>query len=135
MQLKKGESKFEQAKAGKQPGVIAKFEDIGVQETKFGDRAQCRIVYVLAECDASGRQKRISQTLTASLNEKAKLSAVLTKILGSVPEEFDSEVLIGKQVILTFGTIVKDGQERTRLYDVEAAPEGQNVQFSKRRSA
>jgi hypothetical protein len=131
MQLKKGESKFEQAKAGKQPGVIAKFEDIGVQETKFGDRAQCRIVYVLAECDASGRQKRISQTLTASLNEKAKLSAVLTKILGSVPEEFDSEVLIGKQVILTFGTIVKDGQERTRLYDVEAAPEGQNVQFSK----
>jgi len=26
---------------------------------------------------------------------------------------------------------VKDGQERTRLYDVEAAPEGQNVQFSK----
>jgi hypothetical protein len=131
MQLRKGESKFEQAKAGKQPGVIAKFEDIGVQETKFGDRAQCRIVYVLAECDASGRQKRISQTLTASLNEKAKLSAVLTKILGSVPEEFDSEVLIGKQVILTFGTIVKDGQERSRLYDVEAAPEGQNVQFSK----
>ena len=131
MQLRKGESKFEQAKAGKQPGVIAKFEDIGVQETKFGDRAQCRIVYVLAECDASGRQKRISQTLTASLNEKAKLSAALTKILGSVPEEFDSEVLIGKQVILTFGTIVKDGQERSRLYDVEAAPEGQNVQFSK----
>ena len=29
MQLKKGESKFEQASAGKQPAVIAKFEDIG----------------------------------------------------------------------------------------------------------
>ncbi|HLM81157.1 MAG TPA: hypothetical protein VK302_11045 [Terriglobales bacterium] len=131
MQLKKGESKYEQADAGKQPAVIAKFEDIGTQETKFGDRAQCRIVYVLAECDSSGRQKRISQTLTASLHEKSKLSAVLTKILGTVPDEFDSQVLIGKQVVLTFGTVVKDGQERTRLYDVEAAPEGQNVQFSK----
>lgn len=131
MQLKKGESKYEQADAGKQAAVIAKFEDIGTQETKFGDRAQCRIVYVLAECDSNGRQKRISQTLTASLHEKSKLSAVLAKLLGSVPDEFDSQVLIGKQVVLTFGTVVKDGQERTRLYDVEAAPEGQNVQFSK----
>jgi hypothetical protein len=131
MQLRKGESKFEQATAGKQAGVIAKFEDIGVQETKFGDRAQCRIVYVLAECDSSGRQKRISQTLTASLHEKSKLTAVLTQILGSVPEEFDSEVLIGRQVVLTLGTVVKDGTERVRLYGVDAAPDGQNVQFSK----
>jgi len=131
MQLKKGESKFEQATAGKQAAVIAKFEDLGVQDTKFGDRAQCRIVYVLAECDSSGRQKRISQTLTASLHEKSKLTAVLTQILGSVPDEFDSEVLIGKQVVLTLGTVVKDGTERVRLYGVEAAPEGQNVQFAK----
>jgi len=131
MQLKKGETKFEQATAGKQAAVIAKFEDIGVQDTKFGDRAQCRIVYVLAECDSSGRQKRISQTLTASLHEKSKLTAVLTQILGSVPDEFDSEVLIGKQVVLTLGTVVKDNTERVRLYGVEAAPEGQNVQFSK----
>jgi hypothetical protein len=128
MQLKKGESKFEQATAGKQAAVIAKFEDIGTQETKFGDRSQCRIVYVLAECDSSGRQKRISQTLTASLHEKSKLTAVLTQILGSVPDEFDSETLIGKQVVLNLGTVVKDGQERARLYGVEAAPEGQNVQ-------
>ena len=131
MQLKKGESKFEQAKAGKQAAVIAKFEDIGIQDTKFGDRAQCRIVYVLAECDSTGRQKRISQTLTASLHEKSKLTAVLTQILGSVPDEFDSELLIGKQVVLSLGTVVKDGTERVRLYGVEAAPESQNVQFSK----
>ena len=129
MQLKKGESKFEQATAGKHGAVIAKFEDLGTQDTKFGDRAQCRIVYVLAECDSSGRQKRISQTLTASLHEKSKLTAVLTKILGSVPDEFDSEMLIGKQVTLNLGTVVKDGQERVRLYGVEAAPEGQNVQI------
>jgi hypothetical protein len=128
MQLKKGESKFEQVTAGKQPAVIAKFEDIGTQETKFGDRAQCRIVYVLAECDSSGRQKRISQTLTASLHEKSKLTAVLTQILGSVPDEFDSETLIGRQVVLNLGTVVRDGRERVRLYGVEAAPEGQNVQ-------
>jgi len=127
MQLKKGESRYEQATAGKQAAVIAKFEDIGTQETKFGDRAQCRIVYVLAECDSSGRQKFISQTLTASLHEKSKLTAVLTQILGRVPDEFDSDVLIGKQVVLTLGTVIKDGQERVRLYGVEAAPEGQNV--------
>lgn len=129
MQLRKGESKFEQATAGKQPAVIGKFEDIGTQETKFGDRAQCRIVYVLAECDSSGRQKRISQTVTASLHEKSKLTAVLTQILGSVPDEFDSDLLIGKQVVLNLGTVIKDGQERVRLYGVEAAPEGQNVQI------
>ena len=129
MQLRKGESKFEQATAGKQPAVIAKFEDIGTHETKFGDRAQCRIVYVLAECDCSGWQKRISQTLTASLHEKSKLTAVLTQILGSVPDEFDSDVLIGKQVVLNLGTVLTDGQERVRLYGVEAAPENQLVQI------
>jgi hypothetical protein len=126
--LKKGESKFEQAGAGTQPAVIAKFEDIGVQETKFGERAQCRILYVLAECDSTGRQKRISQTLTASLHEKSKLTAVLTKILGSVPDEFDSDLLIGKQVVLTLGTVIKDGHERIRLYNVDSAPDSQNVQ-------
>lgn len=130
MQLKKGESKFEAATAGKHAAVIAKFEDLGVQETRFGDRSQCRLVYVLAEVDSSGRQKRISQTLTASLHEKSKLTAVLTQILGSVPDEFDSETLIGKQVSLNLGTVVKDGKERVRLYSVEAAPEGQNVRFN-----
>src|SRR5215470_3029282 len=112
MQLKKGESKFEQVSAGKQAAVIAKFEDIGVEETKFGERSQCRIVYVLAECDSAGRQKRISQTLTASLHEKSKLSAVLAQILGDVPDEFDSDLLIGKQVVLNLGTVVKEGRER-----------------------
>lgn len=91
MQLRKGESKFEQASAGKQAAVIAKFEDLGTQETRFGDRSQCRIVYVLAEVDSSGRQKRISQTLTASLHEKSKLTALLTQIIGEVPDEFDSK--------------------------------------------
>jgi hypothetical protein len=86
-------------------------------------------VYVLAECDSSGRQKRVSQTLTASLHEKSKLTAVLAQILGTVPDEFDSEVLIGKQVVLNLGTVTKDGQERVRLYGVEAAAEGQNVQI------
>src|SRR5262249_7946841 len=106
----------------------AKFEDIGTHETKYGERAQCRIVYVLAECDSNGRQKRISQTLTASLHEKSKLSAVITQILGTVPDQFDSDVLIGKQVVLKLVTVVKDGQERVRMYGVEAALEGQNVQ-------
>jgi hypothetical protein len=129
MQLKKGESKFEQARAGKQAAVIAKFEDIGTHETKYGERAQCRIVYVLAECDSNGRQKRVSQTLTASLHEKSKLSAVLTQILGTVPDEFDSNILIGRQVILNLGTVVKDGLERVRLYGVEPAAEGQSVQI------
>jgi hypothetical protein len=129
MQLKKGESKFEVASAGRHPAVIAKFEDIGVQETKFGDRAQCRIVYVLAECDSNGRQKRVSQVLTASLHEKSRLTALLTQILGTVPDEFDSEVLIGRQVVLNLGSVTQDGQERVRLYGVEAAADGQNVQI------
>lgn len=129
MQLKKGESKFEQVAAGKQAAVIAQFQDIGMQETKFGDRAQCRIVYVLAEVDSNGRQKRISQTLTASLHEKSKLSAVVSQILGNVPDEFDSDTLIGKQVVLNLGPVMNGGRERVRLYGVEAAPHGQHVQI------
>lgn len=131
-QLKKGESKFESATAGKQPAVISKFEDIGEQETKFGLKAQCRIIYTLAEVGSGGQQKRISQTLTASLHEKSALSAVVTSILGSVPDLFDADSIIGKQVLLNLGSVVKDGVERTRLYGVEAAPTGQNVQFTKR---
>ena len=53
---------------------------------------------------------------------------MLTQILGNVPDEFDSDVLIGKQVVLNLGTVIKDGQERVRLYGVEAAPEDQRVQ-------
>ena len=34
-----------------------------------------------------------------------------------------------KQVVLTLGTVVKDGQERVRLYGVETAPDGQNIQI------
>ena len=108
---------------------VAKFEDLGTQETKFGDKAQCRIVYVLAECDSNGRQKRVSQTLTASLHEKSKLTTVITQIMGGVPDELDSDILIGKQVVLNLGTVTKDGQQRVRLYGVEAAPEDQNVQI------
>jgi hypothetical protein len=129
MQLKKGESKYEAVGAGDQPAVISRFEDLGTRETKYGDRGQCQIIYVLAEVDQAGRQKRISQTLTASLHEKSKLSAVLTAILGTVPEDFDSTILIGRQVVLTMGTVVKDGKERTRLYGVKPAPEGQAVQI------
>jgi hypothetical protein len=129
MQLRKGETTFEQATAGKQAAVIARFEDLGVQATKFGDKSQCRVVYVLAELDSNGRQKRISQTLTASLHEKSKLTALLTQILGTVPDEFDSDALIGKQVVLSLGTVMKDGAPRVRLYGVESAPEGQNVQI------
>ncbi len=130
-QLKKGASKFEQATAGKQPAVISKFEDIGEQETKFGLKSQCRIIYTLAEVGSGGQQKRISQTLTASLHEKSALSAVLTSIFGAVPDLFDADSIIGKQVLLNLGAVVKDGVERTRLYGVEAAPPGQNVQCPK----
>ena len=129
MQLKKGESKFEQAKAGDQPAVISKFEDLGNQETAYGDKAQCQITYVLAETDSKGRQKRVAQRLTASLHEKSKLSAVLIAILGSVPDTFESDVLVGRQVTLVMGTVTKDGKARTRLYDVKAAPEGQAVKI------
>jgi hypothetical protein len=129
MQLKKGETRFEQASAGDQPGVISRFEDLGTRETKFGDKSQCQIVYVLAETDQNGRQKRVAQTLNASLNEKSTLSAVLTGILGEVPEDFNSDILVGKQVLLTFGVVTRDGKERVRLYAVKAAPPGQNVQI------
>lgn len=131
MLWKKGETKFEQATAGKQPAVLAAIEDLGPQDTKWGERTQCKITYVLAELGSTGRQKRVSQTVTQSLHEKSKLTALLTSILGSVPDELDPNTLIGIQVILTLGTVVKDGQEKTRLYAVEPAPEGQNVQFTK----
>lgn len=130
-QLKKGASKYESPIAGKQPAVVSKFEDIGEQETKFGLKSQCRIIYTLQEVGSGGQQKRISQTLTASLHEKSALSAVVTSILGSVPDVFDADSIIGKQVLLNLGVIVKDGIERTRLYGVEAAPAGQNVQCPK----
>ncbi|MGB9072513.1 MAG: hypothetical protein WCC22_07550 [Terriglobales bacterium] len=129
MELKKGESKFEQATAGEQPAVISRFEDIGTQETRYGDRSQCRITYTLAELDSNGRQKRIAQTLTASLHEKSKLSALLTALLGEVPDVFKSDSLIGRQVVLNLGTVIKDGTPRVRLYGITPAPTGQNVKF------
>lgn len=128
-ELKKGSSAYEQASVGDQPAVVSRFESIGTNETPYGDRAQCRVTYTLAECDSNGRQKKIAQTLTASLHEKSKLTALLTALFGEVPETFKSTSLIGVQVILNLGTVIKDGKERVRLYGVTKAPAGHHVRF------
>jgi len=127
MLLRKGQQMFEDATAGVHPGVISQFEDAGIAETKFGPKAQVRIVYVLAETDSAGRQKRIRKHYTATLHEKSNLGKLLFALTGKFPDELDSSTLIGKQVLLTFGTVVKDGVTKVRLYGVENAPAGQAV--------
>jgi len=127
MQLKRGETHFA---AERHPAVISGFDDIGRYETVDGPKMMCEIIYTLASVNSQGQQRRISEKLTQSLSEKSNLFARVSVILGSVPDNFESSSVLGKQVtVLT--RLVKDahGKAVPRVCGLEPAPPDQAVKF------
>jgi hypothetical protein len=127
MQLKRGETNFV---AERHPGVISGFEDLGQRDTPDGPKMLCELIYTLSSVNSQGQQRRISEKLNQSLNEKSILFARVAIILGEVPEDFVSTSVLGKQVtVLT--RMVKDGNGKavSRVCGLEPAPPDQAVKF------
>lgn len=129
MLLKKGQAMFEDATAGVHPAVISQFEDAGVAETPWGPKPQVRVIFFLAETDSAGRQKRFATRFTNSLNVRSNLGKFIMALFGlaDTPEEFDAATLIGKQCLLTFGTVTVAGVQKIRFYSAGPGAPGQNV--------
>jgi hypothetical protein len=127
MQLKRGETNFV---AERHPGVISGFEDLGRRDTPAGPKMLCELIYTLSSVNSQGQQRRISEKLNQSLNEKSLLFARVAVILGQVPEDFTSSSVLGKQVIvLTRMVAGKDGKAVSMVCGLEPAPPDQKVKF------
>ena len=89
-----------------QPGVLADIVDKGEVENKFKPgtkQHKCYFVWIVAEEDSEGRNKRVFQSFTVSLNEKASLRKFLATLGYKEFEKgkpFDLETLIGTQRML-----------------------------------
>jgi hypothetical protein len=106
-----------------QPGVLADVVDKGIVEVTFAGETKkqhkCMIVWLLAEVDSQGRNKRAFQTFTLSLHEKAGLR----KFLGTLGHKefakganFDLDTLIGtNRVIVLSEEDGKDGGKYVRV--------------------
>ena len=103
-----------------QPGVLADIVDKGMVPNTFKPAGpdgkpsmqhKCYFVWIVAEEDSEGRNKRVFQSFTVSLDEKANLR----KFLGTLGyktfdkgAKFDLDTLIGLQRMLVLS--VEDGR-------------------------
>jgi hypothetical protein len=101
MLLKDNKKVFTPAPEGLHQAVCVDFVDLGEQETPWGKKPKCRIYWQVDATDAeSGERFLVTNTYTASLNEKATLRHHLEAWRGRKFTEkelqgFDTENLIG----------------------------------------
>jgi hypothetical protein len=88
-----------------QPGILADIVDKGEVPNKFKPgttQHKCMFVWILAEEDSEGVNKRVFQTFTVSLHEKASLRKFIKGLFGKDIESptFDLDTLLGTQRLL-----------------------------------
>jgi hypothetical protein len=107
-----------------QPGVLADIVDKGQVPNKFKPgtmQHKCYFVWIVAEEDAEGRNKRVFESFTVSLHEKARLRKRVKELLGSdvaAGEEFQLDSLIGTKRMLVLA--VEDGQDNKQYVKITA---------------
>lgn len=102
-----------------QPGCLADIVDKGMVDNKFKPgtkQHKCYFVWVLAEQDKEGRNKRVFESFTVSLHEKARLRSRLKELGIKVEagQKFDLESLIGTQRTLVM--CAEDGKDGGKPY-------------------
>ena len=107
-----------------QPGVLADIVDKGEVPNKFKPgttQRKCYFVWIVAEEDAEGRNKRVFESFTLSLNEKATLRKRLKELGYNTFEKgvpFDLESLIGTKRMLVLAA--EDGDSGKTFIKVTA---------------
>jgi hypothetical protein len=107
-----------------QPGVLADIIDKGQVPNKFKPgttQHKCCFVWIVAEEDSEGRNKRVFKNFTVSLHEKASLR----KFLGTLGykdfekgSSFELESLIGTQRMLVMSE--EDGENGKKYVNITA---------------
>lgn len=119
-----GSGNFETVTEMIQPAVLADIVDKGLVENKFKPgtkQRKCYFVWIVAEEDAEGRNKRVFESFTVSLNEKATLRKRL-KELGyndfKAGQPFDLDSIIGTTRMLVLSQ--EDGSDGRPFIKVTA---------------
>ena len=96
---------YEKPASGAYNAVLVDTVDLGIVATKFGNKSQVRIVWVLGKPDGSGYAVdsegapfQVISKLNASMNEKSDLFKLVRGVLGAAPPAgpYDVEQLIGR---------------------------------------
>lgn len=96
------DKKYPVAPEGLHPAVAVDVVDLGMKDTKFGQKHKLRIIWQLEELDPeTGRRLTASQMYTASMHPESGLSKTLEswrgrKFTDDERRKFDPEVLVGQ---------------------------------------
>jgi len=132
-----GETKnFEKATEMIQQAVLADVVDKGMVANKFKPgttQHKCYFVWILEEVDAEGRNKRVFESFTVSLHEKATLRKRLKEMGVKIDADtqLDLDTLIGTKRTLVMST--EDGTDGDTYIKILATqkPNGKGVEIPK----
>ena len=96
-------SDYEIAPEGAFPALLVGWAELGLQTTPFGTKPQVGLIWELSERGSDGRGLSVTEVLTLSFNERARLYQRVVALCGGrePPAGFDLSNLLGRAVILT----------------------------------
>jgi hypothetical protein len=126
-----GDGDFILAPEGTSAAVLTVLAYLGKHQSTWQGQQRVRelvgLAWELAEpAEEDGRALSVTEVLTASLNEKAKLYSRVLALTGGrePPEGFDLEKLLGRGAIVTVVHEVRDGKTWANVSNVSALPRG-----------
>lgn len=91
-----------QATDGPHLATLCDVQDLGIQNTNFGERHNLRLIFLIDELDPKGEPLQVSLICTASAHENSKLTALTRLLLGDqATEDVDTSDLLGRSCCLT----------------------------------
>jgi len=99
-----GGTQFEKANEGIYLGTIIDVVELGEvksRDPRFGSKTRTRIVWVLNATDKQGKPLRVMESPVSKVTPPGKYRAsrlyeIAQAVLGTVPDPFDDEILIGR---------------------------------------
>lgn len=117
MSLKVTINQYELVPEGIHAAVVSDVVDLGIVDTDFGKKDKGMFVYFLETTDSEGKQFRMFQRFTKSLNAKATLVKILNQLGVKVEgAEVDLEAVLGRQVQLLVTHSDGEGQNKGKRY-------------------
>src|SRR5580765_7222749 len=95
--MKLSRNKHLQASNGLHLAVLADVEDMGIQNSVYGQKHNLRLVFLVDEKDTQGEPLRVTDICTASSHPDSKLTKYARALLAGDPgDDLETEDLLGR---------------------------------------
>ena len=92
----------EPASPGTHVAVVCDVQDLGLTQTKWGEKHRMRIAFMVAQRDSGGKNKVCSLFCNASIHRQSTLAGMVKNITGQYPRNnWDTETLVGLDCMIT----------------------------------